>query len=92
VDDGQWHHLAATFDGHVELLYVDGKYQIKRRWDLSGRDGASNFNLVIGCNRSNLDPKEDDLGVSFRGLIAAPMMWNRALSPEEVAALYQSQQ
>jgi hypothetical protein len=36
--------------------------------------------------------KEDDLGSSFRGLIDEPMMWNRALSTNEVAFLYQSQQ
>jgi hypothetical protein len=47
---------------------------------------------VIGCNRSNLSPKENDLGSSFRGLIAGPMMWNRALSANEIAFLYQSQQ
>lgn len=92
VDDGQWHHIVATFDGRLEVIYMDGKYQTKRRWDKSGRAGASDFNLVIGCNRSNLDPKEDDLGVSFRGLIDEPMMWNRALLPEEVALLHQSQQ
>ncbi len=92
VDDGKWHHIVATFDGRLEVVYVDGKYQAKRRWEKSEHAGVSNFNLVIGCNRSNLDPKEDDLGVSFRGMIDEPMMWNRGLSPEEVALLYQSQQ
>jgi hypothetical protein len=92
VDDGKWHHIVATFDGRLEVVYVDGQYQAKRRWEKSEHVGASNFNLVIGCNRSNLDPKEDDLDISFRGMIDEPMMWNRALSPEEVAQLYQSQQ
>ncbi len=92
VDDGKWHHIVATFDGRMEVVYVDGKYQAKRRWEKSEHLGVSDFNLVIGCNRSNLDPKEDDLGVSFRGMIDEPMMWNRGLSPEEVAQLYQSQQ
>ena len=92
VDDGKWHHIVATFDGCLEVVYVDGKYETKRRWEKSEHVGVSNFNLVIGCNRSNLDPKEVDLGVSFRGMIDEPMMWNRALSPEEVAVLYQSQQ
>jgi RNA polymerase sigma factor (sigma-70 family) len=92
VDDGKWHHIVATFDGRMEVIYVDGKYQTKRRWYKPGRAGASDYNLVIGCNRSNLDPKEDDLGISFRGRIDEPMMWNRALSPEEVAVLYQTQQ
>ena len=92
VDDGKWHQIVATFDGRFEVVYVDGKYQAKRRWEKSEHVGASNFNLVIGCNRSNLDPKEDDLGVSFRGLIDEAMMWNRALSPDEVVSLFQSQQ
>jgi hypothetical protein len=92
VDDGQWHQVAMTFDGSEELLYVDGQVQGKLQWNQPGRAGATDFNLVIGCNRSNLDKKEDDLGVSFRGLIDEPMMWNRALSEKEVAFLYQSQQ
>jgi RNA polymerase sigma factor (sigma-70 family) len=92
VDDGKWHQVIATFDGRVELIYVDGKPQAKLQWSRSGHSGPSGFDLVIGCNRSNLSSKEDDLGVSFRGLIDEPMMWNRALSPEEVAFLYQSQQ
>jgi RNA polymerase sigma factor (sigma-70 family) len=91
VDDGKWHHIVATFDGRLEVVYVDGKYQAKRRWEKTEHVGASKFNLVIGCNRSNLDPKEDDLGISFRGLIDEPMMWNRGLSPEEVTLLFESQ-
>jgi len=91
VEDGKWHHIVGTFDGRLEVIYVDGQYQVKHRWEKSEHAGVSNFDLVIGCNRSNLDPKEDDLGISFRGMIDEPMMWSRALSPEEVAQLYQSQ-
>jgi len=90
VADGQWHQVVATFDGTEQLLFVDGKPECKTlRWDKPGQVGTTDFNLVIGCNRSNLG--EDDLGVSFRGLIDEPMMWNRALSPKEVAFLYESQ-
>ena len=89
VADGQWHQVVATFDGTVEMLYVDGQPQARMRWDKPGQVGANNFNLVIGCNRSNL--KEDDLGTSFRGLIDEPMMWDRALSQKEVAYLFESQ-
>ena len=91
VDDGQWHQVAMTFDGSEEVLYVDGGVQGKLHWNQPGRVGASDFNLVIGCNRSNLSKQEDDLGVSFRGLIAKPMMWNRALGTNEIAFLYGSQ-
>jgi RNA polymerase sigma factor (sigma-70 family) len=92
VADGQWHQVVMTFDGTDQLLYVDGQVQGKFHWKQPGRVGATDFNLVIGCNRSNLDKSEDDLGVSFRGVIDEPMMWNRALSTNEVAFLYQSQQ
>jgi RNA polymerase sigma factor (sigma-70 family) len=90
VADGQWHLAVATFDGTAEVLYVDGQPEASLQWDKPASAGATDFNLVIGCNRSNL--KEDDLGTSFRGLIDEPMVWNRALSAREVAFLYQSQQ
>jgi hypothetical protein len=80
-----------TFDGSEEGLYVDGGVQGKLHWNQPGRVGASDFNLVIGCNRSNLSRQEDDLGMSFRSLIAEPMMWNRALCTNEIAFLYASQ-
>lgn len=90
VADGQWHHLVATFDGARQVLYLDGAPNGKPgSWKPPGRVGKTAFDLVIGCNRSN--PREDDLGVSFRGLIDEPMMWNRALSPKEVAFLFESQ-
>lgn len=86
VADGKWHHLAATFDGTEQLLYVDGRPQGQALlWDSPGQVGTNGFNLVIGCNRS--DPPGSGLGDSFRGLIDEPMMWNRALSPKEVAFL-----
>jgi RNA polymerase sigma factor (sigma-70 family) len=89
VANGQWHHLAVTFDGTQQLMYIDGKAQGKESWKKPGELGSTDFDLVIGCNRSNLN--ENDLGISFRGLIDEPMMWNRALAPDEVAFLFESQ-
>jgi hypothetical protein len=91
VDDGQWHHVVATFDGTNELVYVDGKLRGQSQWKTPRKTSATDFNLVIGCNLSNTDTKEDDLGVSFRGFIDEPMVWNRPLSENEIAFLYESQ-
>jgi eukaryotic-like serine/threonine-protein kinase len=90
VNDGQWHHVVATFDGYEQMLFVDDQPQGEGlRWKSPGQAGATRFNLVIGCNRSNLT--EEDLGMSFRGLIDEPMVWSRALSEKEVAFLFASQ-
>jgi len=89
VADGQWHHVVTTCDGNEEVLYVDGQPEGRLHWNNPGRVGATDFNLVIGCNRSNLGA--DDLGTSFRGTIDEPMMWDRALSAQEVAYLFRSQ-
>ncbi len=90
VADGQWHQVAATFDGTEERLYVDGQPEGKPvHWKKGQQLGTTDFNLVIGCNRSNVG--EADFGTSFRGLIDGPMMWNRALATNEIAFLYESQ-
>ena len=88
--DGQWHHLVNTFDGTNDIFYVDGRLESRFHWNRPGRAGATDFDLVIGCKRSG-SPTADDFGKSFRGFIDEPMMWNRALSEQEVAYLFQSQ-
>ncbi|HEX5399871.1 MAG TPA: hypothetical protein VFY06_12580, partial [Verrucomicrobiae bacterium] len=47
----------------------------------SGKSETTDFDLVIGRNRSNLGA--DDIGKSFLGSISEPMVWNRALSEKE---------
>jgi L-ascorbate metabolism protein UlaG (beta-lactamase superfamily) len=90
IADGQWHHVVATCDGTEQIIFIDGRPEGRPlQWATPGEIGTTDFNLVIGCNRSNVG--EDDFGVSFRGLIDEPMMWNRALSVPEVEFLYQSQ-
>jgi RNA polymerase sigma factor (sigma-70 family) len=88
VADGKWHHVAGTFDGNEEIVYVDGR-PMGSPVPWKKPVPSNSFNLIIGSNRST--PSEES-GLSFIGLIDEPMMWNRALSANEVAFLYQSQQ
>jgi hypothetical protein len=88
VADGKWHHVAGTFDGNEEIVYVDGR-PMGSPVPWKSTVPSNSFNLIIGSNRST--PSEES-GLSFIGLIDEPMMWNRALSANEVAFLYQSQQ
>jgi hypothetical protein len=89
VNDGQWHHVASTFDGTNEVIYLDGQMSSRLKWNKPGKAGTTDFDLVIGCNRSN--PGGDDMGKSFLGVIDEPMVWNRALSEKEIAYLFQLQ-
>jgi RNA polymerase sigma factor (sigma-70 family) len=88
VADGKWHHVAGTFDGNEEIVYVDGR-PVGSPVPWKKPVPSNSFNLTIGSNRST--PSEES-SLSFIGLIDEPMMWNRALSTNEIAFLYQSQQ
>jgi len=74
----EWHHVAVTFDGATARFYLDGE-----------RDGAAPF---FGQLQSNDDPLH--IGVDFpggdeywNGCLDEVMVFNRALSIEEIRAL-----
>jgi hypothetical protein len=83
IADGRWHHVAATHDGREIHLYVDGQLQTKeaailRQW--RGRFPENDSDLTIGG---------DLAGAGFIGTIDEPMIFNRALSADEVHLLHQ---
>jgi hypothetical protein len=84
VADGTWHHGAATFDGENLRLYVDGQPQkqvLPCRADISAHAG----DLTIGMSTSSPSPPVS--GQSFEGVIDEVMIFNRALSADEIKAL-----
>jgi hypothetical protein len=84
VTDGAWHHAAATYDGANLKLYVDG--QLQKQVAAARGDIAPNVSpLTIGMNGSN--PTSQERGQSFEGTIDEVMIFNRALSAEEVKTL-----
>jgi hypothetical protein len=78
VNDGQWHHIAGTYDGSKICLYVDGRIDI-----LSDADGSieiNNYNLLIGANAEKPDR-------NFNGSIDDVRIYSYALSDDEVKAI-----
>lgn len=83
--DNQWHHLACVFiPNDSAFLYIDGVLvghdalsdaQVYSGSLFFGRDVSDNAGDCFGCGR--YDGLLDDIGV-----------WNRALTPQEVASLY----
>ena len=84
ITDNAWHHGAATFDGDNLRLYVDGIPQ-KQVVAFHGEIASNTDDLTIGMNRSNPTAREKDQ--SFQGQIDEVMIFNRALSAEEIKAM-----
>src|SRR5208337_1866251 len=88
VTDGQWHHVAATYDGETARIFVDGLPQTRNpRWNIA--IPHNDFALRLG---GFVDPDEahDDPKASFEGTLDEVMIFNRALSAAEVWHLNES--
>ncbi len=81
VDDGEWHHVGWVYDGTMNYLYVDG--EVDATEESTGQITVSTFPLYIGNNSANTDRE-------WTGLIDDVLIFNRALSQEEVQRIMQS--
>lgn len=77
---GQWYHLAASYDGSVARLYIDG---ILAR--------AITVNKTLRFNSRNLSVGSDNGNQKFfAGLIDEVTLWSRALPADEISSLMAS--
>ncbi|MHC4702643.1 MAG: protein kinase domain-containing protein, partial [Planctomycetota bacterium] len=79
VDDGQWYHVAAVYDGVSMLLYVDGVLDACE--SASGAISTNSFPVHIGTD-SSLDRR------GWLGSIDDVRIYNRALTAVEIAQLH----
>jgi len=85
MGDGDWHHLAATWDGGASALYIDGNFQYRMPQPhdtLLIKNGAF---LQIGAN------EDADNTQHFEGLIDDVRIYDVGFSHAEVLKLYASQ-
>jgi hypothetical protein len=75
INDDQWHHVAAVYNGSKMDLYVDGQLDVSK--SASGSLYVSTTNVYIGGSPSQ----------SFNGLIDDVLIYSRALSEEEIQEL-----
>jgi hypothetical protein len=78
VADNAWHHLAFTYDGVTSRYYIDG---VLRGSAASAYNQAATAHLVVGAwNTAGIR--------SINGLIDDFVVYDTALSAEEIAALF----
>lgn len=79
--EGDWHHVAYTFDGSQVVNYVNGEFD--RSFNISGTMETVTDPLGIGVN----SPYNDSY---FNGKIDEIMIFNRALNSAQIQKVYQN--
>lgn len=75
-NDTAWHHVAATWDGSIMRVYVDGAERATKAQ--TGTTPLSSNPLYIGSKSSS----------NLRGNVDQFRFWNRALTASEIASDY----
>lgn len=77
-NDGEWHHVAVTWNGTAAQYYIDGMFVSSMTVGSSPEDTGEH--IIIGARTGGT-------GFFFNGTIDEVKVFNAALSPAEVAAL-----
>ena len=83
IGDGAWHMITCVFAGDEMILFVDGNEQ--GSISLPEATGQNNSPVTVGRLSGSPDP--DGLK-EYEGYIDELTVYNRALSREEITALY----
>ncbi|KHD08271.1 hypothetical protein PN36_17380 [Candidatus Thiomargarita nelsonii] len=80
---GKWYHIAATYDGSIMRLYIDGVEDNSKSYSAAIYPSAGG-KLMIGA-----DDDSSELNQFLNGKIDDIRIYNRALSESEIQQLYQ---
>jgi hypothetical protein len=86
VADGQFHHVAVTYDGVAEILYLDGVSIAAAAFSQQGY--ADSYFYQIGTGWSDGWPESPGGWFPFTGIVDEPSLYDRALSASEVAVIF----
>jgi hypothetical protein len=77
VNDGQWHHVVASYDGRVKTLWIDGELDA---WTpATGAIAQNDFPVVLGENAQST-------GRFWNGWLDEVAVYDRALAPADLLA------
>jgi chitinase len=87
ISDNNWHHIVATWDGTTNAngykIYIDGVLKTQMGSVAISSIKSSPYPFVVGATSDYQDRPAN-------GLIDDVRVYNRALSPTEITALYKS--
>jgi len=86
VDDDQWHHVATTFDGVNQRVYLNGVLRATVGGTVDVGSGIYNYFL----GRATMGGSPNAGRTVFRGSIDEVAIYSRALQPTEVTAIHAS--
>ncbi|MEG4838227.1 DUF4347 domain-containing protein, partial [Microcoleus sp. B9-D4] len=75
VNDGQWHHVAAVYNGSTMSLYIDGV--LEGTLNYAGGIPTNAFDVLIGANAQVT-------GRNFNGQIDEVRVWNTARTQAQI--------
>jgi concanavalin A-like lectin/glucanase superfamily protein len=84
-----WHHLALTSDAAGQSLYVDGVQVATRNLILADHTGRSS--VSFGAGNDAFEGPNSVYAVGFKGAICDARIYQRALSANEVAEVYNAE-
>jgi hypothetical protein len=88
VNDGNFHHVVATYDGAVETLYLDGTSIGSTPLTQGGY--AATYYYELGTGYTGGWDGTTGEWFPFTGVIDEPSVYNRALAAGEVATLFRA--
>jgi hypothetical protein len=84
VNDGKWHHIAATYDGALQKIYIDGTLEVSGT--KTGSSGAETaYPTLIGNNGQWFGTSNDR---TFNGNIGEVAVFTNALAATDIWAVY----
>ncbi len=84
INNNEWHHIVASFDGIHIKIYLNGKLIIDDAQPSNGHPVNTNYDLVFG----NCSINQCDVSTYFEGSMDDIRIYSRPLSCENIIELY----
>ena len=86
MNDNQWHHIAATYDGGIMKMYING--HLNSEVTNTVGHSSNNDSLLIGNFVYNYNDAHGNEPNILNGLMDDVRIYEHALSEDEIQELY----